>query len=133
LNFPEEFDSKILPSCSANLVVAYYTLQFMFSDQRKSAVKKAYDLLKPDGAMIVFDKVISNNPVIQDIFIHTYYDFKVENGFSEKEIISKTQSLKSVMKSRDVTYITNELKEAGFSSVEQVFSWMNFRGFLAVK
>lgn len=133
LVFPDELEVDFLVASSVNLVVSYYTLQFMQSDQRAAAVKKAYELLRPDGAMVVFEKVISDNAIIQDMFTQTYSEFKMENGFSEKEIMSKTQSLKSVMKSRDDSYILRELYAAGFSSVNQVFSWMNFRGYLAVK
>ncbi len=63
----------------------------------------------------------------------SYIDFKIDNGFSADEILSKSRSLKSVLEPFSSKGNIDLLKRAGFKDILTVFKYLSFEGFLAIK
>ena len=61
-----------------------------------------------------------------------YTEIKINNGFSDSEIINKTKS-KGVMELFSSAANIQLAKRAGFKDVMSVFKYVNFEGFLAIK
>ena len=62
-----------------------------------------------------------------------YFDFKLRNNLSEKEILKKSKSLRSSMHLFNENTAKNLLKKSGFSNHEVFFKCLNFIGFIAIK
>ena len=69
----------------------------------------------------------------QDILTQTYNEFKISQGFSPSEIISKSRSLKGVLEPFSTLGNVQLMRRAGFKDIMTVFKYGPFEGFLAIK
>lgn len=117
----------------SSLVTICWTLQFVRPLNRDRLVRKIYSSLAEGGALIVMDKVLTNDSDMNRFFIDFYYEFKRRNGYSEQEIERKREALENVL----IPYRLDEnielFRRNGFATVETFFQWYNFAGFLCVK
>jgi tRNA (cmo5U34)-methyltransferase len=117
----------------SNLIVSYYTIQFINPNVRQQVFNKIYNSLEWGGGFILFEKIRAPDARFQDYASQIYSDYKLNNGFSESEIIHKTRSLKGVMEPYSEQANIDMMKRAGFSDITSVFKWVCFEGFLAIK
>ena len=117
----------------ADLIASYYTVQFIRPAERQRLISKLYESLQWGGALIMFEKVRGPDARFQDILSRLYDDYKLEQGYSAEEIISKSRSLKGVLEPFSTQGNLDLLKRAGFVDVMTVMKNMCFEGFLAIK
>ena len=117
----------------ANLVIAYYTLQFLSLENRKIILKRIWRCLKPGGAFLLFEKVREPNSRLQELAMLLYNDFKLQNGYSGDEIIAKSRSLKGVLEPLSSRENLRFLKDSGFRETGRIFKRLCFEGFIAIK
>src|SRR3990167_3187221 len=117
----------------ADLIVSYYTMQFTPPRHRQEIFDKIYNALNWGGAFIMFEKVRGPDARFQDICVSLYNDFKVRQGFSPEEILSKTRSLKGVLEPFSTEGNLGLMRRAGFTDVMSVCKYICFEGFLAIK
>jgi len=117
----------------ADLIVAYYTVQFIRPAERQRLITKLYDSLQWGGALIMFEKVRGPDARFQDILSRLYDDYKLDQGYSPEEIISKTRSLKGVLEPFSTQGNLDLLQRAGFIDIMTVMKHLCFEGFLAIK
>jgi tRNA (cmo5U34)-methyltransferase len=96
-------------------------------------ISKLYESLQWGGALILFEKVRGPDARFQDILTRLYDDYKLDQGFSAEEIISKTRSLKGVLEPFSTQGNFDLLKRAGFVDIMTVMKHLCFEGFLAIK
>ncbi len=118
---------------AADLLIAYYTMQFIPPSVRQQAYDKLYNSLQWGGALVLFEKVRAPDARFQDIASQLYSDYKLDNGFSEEAIINKSRSLKGVLEPFSTQGNLDLLARAGFTDVMTLAKWVNFEGFLAIK
>ena len=117
----------------ADLIVSYYTIQFIHPKLRQQLIDKIYDSLNWGGAFIMYEKVRANDARFQDIITSLYIDYKLEQGYEAEEIIAKSRSLKGVLEPFSTEGNIEMLKRAGFVDILSVQKYMNFEGFLVIK
>ncbi|MFJ8299074.1 methyltransferase domain-containing protein [Streptomyces sp. NPDC094447] len=117
----------------ADLILSYYSLQFVAPKHRQKVVDEIYDTLNWGGAFIWFEKIRGSDARFQDLFSLLYTDFKLEQHFTPDEIIAKSRSLKGVMEPFSSEANREMLRRAGFVDVMPVFRNLCFEGVLAVK
>ncbi|MBT8336075.1 MAG: methyltransferase domain-containing protein [Gemmatimonadetes bacterium] len=117
----------------ADLIVSYYTVQFVHPRQRQELIDRIYERLNWGGAFLLFEKVRGPDARFQDIFVSLYNDFKAANGFSSDEILNKTSSLKGVLEPFSTEGNLGLLRRAGFTDIATVMKYICFEGFLAIK
>lgn len=117
----------------ADLIISYYTIQFIHPRQRQEMVNKIYESLNWGGAFIWFEKVRGSDARFQDIWTNIYNDYKLEQGYTPDEIISKQRSLKGVLEPFSLDGNMGLLKRAGFIDIATVMTYVPFAGFLAIK
>lgn len=130
------FQVEDIASCmleKSSLIISYYTLQFVHPRWRQTVFDKIYQSLEWGGAFILFEKVRAPDARFQDISTQIYQDFKLEQDFSEAEIISKQRSLKGVLEPFSTQGNLDLLTRAGFVDIMSIMKWVCFEGFLAVK
>lgn len=117
----------------SDMIVSCFTIQFIKQKKRQQIINKIYKSLNWGGGFVMFEKIRGSDARFQDIFTLLYNDFKLMNGFSEKEIINKSRSLKGVMEPFSDFGNTSMLKRAGFRDITTVFQWACFKGYLSIK
>jgi tRNA (cmo5U34)-methyltransferase len=115
------------------IVSAFYTMQFIATSKRQELVNKIFKGLNWGGAFFMVEKVRANDARFQDIMTQLYTEFKLSNGYSDKEIISKGRSLKGVLEPFSTKGNLDMLKRAGFKDIITVIKHGCFEGFLAIK
>jgi len=123
-----EFEFK-----KADLIVAYYTIQFVKPNVRQLVINKIYESLHWGGAFILFEKVRGADARFQDISTSLYNDYKLDQGYSADNIISKSRSLKGVLEPFSTKGNLDLLARAGFIDVMTIMKYVCFEGFLAIK
>lgn len=122
-----------LAIANASVVTICWTLQFVRPLHRDRLIRRIHDGMADGGALIVTDKVLTNDSNMNRFFIDFYYDFKRRNDYSDEEIARKREALENVL----IPYRLDEnlelFRRNGFSTAETFFQWYNFVGFLCVK
>ena len=117
----------------SDLIVSYYTLQFVRPSEKQRLVDLVYQTLKWGGGFLLFEKVRACDARFQDMMTALYTDYKLEQGFAGEEIVSKARSLKGVLEPFSTAGNLEMLKRSGFVDVISVFKYTCFEGFLAIK
>ena len=117
----------------ADMIIAYYTIQFVEERRRQALFDRIYQALNWGGAFILFEKVGAPDSRFQDMMSCLYREFKQRNGFSSDEILNKELSLKGVLKPFSTAGNLGLLNRAGFTDVMTVMKYVCFEGFLAIK
>lgn len=117
----------------ADMIVCYYTVQFVRPSVRQTLIDKLYGSLNWGGALLLFEKVRGADARFQDILTTLYNDYKLRKGYTPEEIVSKTRSLKGVLEPFSTQGNIDMLKRAGFIDIETVQKYLCFEGFLAIK
>lgn len=126
-------DALLMELEPADLVVAYYTVQFVRPSLRQQFIDKIYRTLQWGGGFLLFEKVRGPDARFQDILMTLYNDYKLNQGYTPDEIVSKTRSLKGVLEPFSTQGNVDLLKRAGFSDITTVMKYLCFEGFLAIK
>ena len=117
----------------SDLIVSYYTIQFIKPKFRQKIFDKIYKSLNYGGAFILFEKVRGNDARFQDIFSQLYQEFKHDQGFSKDQIYNKATSIRGVLEPFTSEANVNYMKRAGFKDITSIIKYCSFEGFLAIK
>lgn len=117
----------------ADMITAYYTVQFVRPSVRQTLIDKVYSSLNWGGAFVMFEKVRGPDARFQDIFTSMYNDYKIEQGYTAEEIVGKSRSLKGVLEPFSTQGNIDMLRRAGFVDVVQIMRYVCFEGYLAIK
>jgi tRNA (cmo5U34)-methyltransferase len=117
----------------SDLIIAYYTIQFINPRSRQQLINKIYKSLNWGGAFLFFEKVRAPDARFQDIISLMYNEFKLKNLYTPEDIISKSRSLKGVLEPFSSRGNLDLMKRAGFKDIVTVMKHLCFEGFLAIK
>ncbi len=117
----------------SDLIISYYTIQFIHPKHRQQLINKIYKSLNWGGALFFIEKVRSYDARTQDQLTSIYEEFKIDNGFSLKEINNKKMSLKGILEPFSSRANILMLKRAGFQDVSSIGKFVSFEFFLAIK
>jgi tRNA (cmo5U34)-methyltransferase len=118
---------------NASLVVINFTLQFLKPDLRTDLLSNIYQGLNQGGALILSEKVVSENAQQQSFYEELHAEFKRANGYSDLEISQKRTALENVLIPETSEMHINRLRKTGFDTVTSWFQCFNFNSFCAVK
>ncbi len=118
---------------NASVVTMLWTLQFVRPLSRDTLIRTIYDGLADGGALILAEKILTNNSHVNRLFIELYYDYKRAQGYSDEEIIRKREALENVLVPYRIEENVELFRRNGFELCETFFQYYNFVGFLCVK
>lgn len=116
-----------------DLIVAYYTIQFVRPSMRQGLIDRIYQSLNWGGAFLLFEKVRGADARFQDILSRLYDEYKLKQGYSPDEILGKARSLKGVLEPFSEQGNLDMLRRAGFVDINPVMRYLSFAGYLAIK
>jgi len=117
----------------ASVAMLIFTLQFIRPLRRDRLIADIYKGLRPQGCLLLAEKVLGEESLFNRLFIKYYYDMKRRNGYSENEISQKREALENVLIPYKLLENREMLLAAGFRYVDVFFKWYNFCGLVAVK
>lgn len=115
----------------SNLILCIFTLQFLSFENRQKLIRKMHSGLNDNGALIIAEKEISANGVIQEAFTFANYDYK-KRGFTADQILEKEKTLRKIMNSLPDGKNKTLLEHGGFECF-QFFQSLNFKGWVCLK
>ncbi|HET6655560.1 MAG TPA: carboxy-S-adenosyl-L-methionine synthase CmoA [Gammaproteobacteria bacterium] len=118
---------------NASVVIMLLSLQFMRPLYRERVMRRIYDGMIENSALILIEKLTVGDSLINRLFIRHYYDLKRRRHYSEMEISQKREALENVLIPYRYEENRDLLLDAGFRHVEAFFRWYNFCGMVAVK
>ncbi len=118
---------------NASVVSLVLTLQFTRPLYRERLMKQIFDGMNENGALILVEKLTSEDTTFNRLFIEHYYAYKRRNGYSEMEISNKREALENVLIPYRMEENFDLLKIAGFRTIDVFFRWYNFCGIIAKK
>lgn len=117
----------------ASIVVLNFTLQFVSLADRLRLMQGIAGGLRPDGILILSEKLCFKDPLEQERQTAWHHDFKRAQGYSELEIARKRDALENILQPETAAVHRARLIEAGFSEVYQWFQGFSFVSFVAIK
>lgn len=117
----------------ASVTVMLFTLQFVRPLHRERVIRTIADGTRPDGALILAEKLTESDTLFNRLFIEHYYAMKRRHGYSEMEISRKREALENVLIPYRMEENSELLRRCGFSRVQEFFRWYNFAGVIAVR
>ena len=121
------------PLEKCDLILSYYTIQFVHPKFRQEIISRIYESLNWGGAFILFEKVRAPDARFQDIMTGLYTDYKIDQGYSSEEIVSKSRSLKGILEPFSTNGNYEMLERAGFKDYMTIMKYVSFEGILAIK
>jgi tRNA (cmo5U34)-methyltransferase len=118
---------------NASAVIMTLTLQFVRPLHRERIIREIFEGMTDKGCLIIFEKLVLADSLLNRLFIEFYYEMKRRNGYSDVEITRKREALENVLVPYRVDENVTLLRDAGFRQVDEFFRWYNFCGLLAVK
>jgi tRNA (cmo5U34)-methyltransferase len=118
-----------------NVSLAYglFMIQFVRPADKMHLLQRIHDGLVDGGAFIIAEKTLADTARLQDALAFPYYDYKLEQGFSEKELLDKERSLRGLMNLWTETELKKALRLVGFREIEPIWRNFSFIGILALK
>lgn len=121
------------PIENASIVVLNFTLQFIPKEERRDLLARICEGLVPGGILVLSEKILFDDPLIQEDLTTLHHDFKRANGYSDLEISQKRSSLENVLIPETIADHETRLAAAGFARDEIWLQCFNFASFLAFR
>jgi tRNA (cmo5U34)-methyltransferase len=118
---------------SVNVVLMNWTLQFVRPIHREALLRRIHACLRPGGALLLAEKVLVEDSLLNRMYIEQYYRYKAKQGYTAEEIQRKRESLENVLVPYRVDENVELLKRCGFDAVDTCFRWFNWAAFVAVR
>jgi tRNA (cmo5U34)-methyltransferase len=118
---------------NASVVVLNFTLQFIPREQRDAMIGRIAEGLRPGGIMVLSEKVMFEDPHLDELNIELHHQFKRANGYSELEVARKRTALENVLLPETLKQHRQRIADAGFSSCDVWFQCFNFASLIALK
>jgi tRNA (cmo5U34)-methyltransferase len=116
-----------------SLAFSLFTIQFIPPPDKMPLLRRILDGLVEGGALIIAEKTLADTSRLQDALAFPYYDYKLEQGFSEKELLDKERSLRGKMTLWTESELKRALRRTGFREIETIWRNYTFMGILALK
>jgi tRNA (cmo5U34)-methyltransferase len=118
---------------NASMVVMNYTLQFLDVATRDAIVQRIYDGMLPGGLFLLSEKVIDDDPHMEELLVDLHHEHKRRNDYSQLEISRKRAALENVLVPETVAAHRSRLSNAGFAHTGVWLRYFNFVSIVAIK
>ena len=118
---------------NASMVVMNYTLQFLELAERDGIVARISAGLRPGGLLLLSEKVVDEDPHMEQLLVDLHHEHKRRNDYSALEIARKRAALENVLVPETVAAHRQRLATAGFAHSAVWLRYFNFVSIVAIK
>ncbi len=126
-------DIRDTPITNASMVVMNYTLQFLDLETRDTMVERIAAGLNPGGLFLLSEKVVDQDPHMEELLVDLHHEHKRRNDYSELEISRKRSALENVLVPETVVAHRERLARAGFAHSAVWLRYFNFVSIVAIR
>lgn len=126
-------DIRDIDIVNASMVVLNYTLQFLEPDDRDAMLRRIYDGLNDRGLLVLSEKVVDEDPQMEQLLVDLHHEHKRRNNYSALEISRKRAALENVLIPETVAAHRARLEAAGFSNTAVWLRYFNFVSIIALR
>ena len=126
-------DIRDIEIVNASMVVLNYTLQFLGVDDRDELLRRIARGLNEGGLLVLSEKVVDENPAMEDLLVELHHEHKRRNDYSALEISRKRAALEEVLIPETVATHRERLERAGFSDSAVWLRYFNFVSIIAIR
>lgn len=126
-------DIRDIEFINASMVVLNYTLQFLAPEDRDHMLQRIYDGMNDGGLLVLSEKVVDENPQMEQLLVDLHHEHKRRNNYSALEISRKRAALENVLVPETVAAHRARLKAVGFSNSAVWLRNFNFVSIIALK
>lgn len=128
-----EADVRQIEISRASMVVMNYTLQFLPVDERADMISKIHAGMIDGGVFVLSEKVVDEDPQVEEMLVELHHEFKRRNAYSDLEISRKRAALENVLIPDTVAAHKQRLNDAGFRHSGTWLRYFNFISIVAIK
>ena len=128
-----EADIRDAEIANAAMVVMNYTLQFLDVDARDVLLRRIFDGMLPGGIFVLSEKVVDDDPHMEELLVDLHHEHKRRNDYSQLEIARKRAALENVLVPESVATHRARLQKAGFEHSAVWLRYFNFVSIVALK
>jgi tRNA (cmo5U34)-methyltransferase len=128
-----EANIQDVPIDKASMVVLNYTLQFLPELERDATLRKIAAGMLDDGVLVLSEKVVDEDPRVEQLLVDLHHQFKRQNAYSEMEISRKRKALENVLVPETVATHRSRLLGAGFRHTGVWLRYLNFVSLVAIR
>lgn len=114
-----------------DVVALHYVLQFIPSEQQEDCLRIIRAKMKPGGLLLFAQKEEIECPSYSSVLTKHYNDFRLNMGYTQKEIDSKTAALKNSMWVSTQDETKKLFAKCGFSHTQETMRWGNFSAWVS--
>ena len=118
---------------NASMVVLNYTLQFLQPDRREALLRRAHDGLLRGGILLLSEKVVDEDPRLEELLVDLHHEHKRRNNYSALEISRKRAALENVLIPETVGAHRDRLARVGFPNSAVWLRCFNFVSIVAIR
>jgi tRNA (cmo5U34)-methyltransferase len=118
---------------NASMVVMNYTLQFLDLATRETIIAKIFAGLQQGGIFVLSEKVVDQDPFMEELLVDLHHEHKRRNDYSQLEISRKRAALENVLVPETVAIHRDRLARAGFRHSAIWLRYFNFVSIVAIK
>ena len=118
---------------NASMVVLNYTLQFIDLADRDALLRRICDGMNAGGILVLSEKVVDENPHMEELLVGLHHEHKRRNNYSALEISRKRAALENVLVPETVAAHRARLQAAGFSHSAVWLRYFNFVSIIALR
>lgn len=126
-------DIRDIEIANASMVVMNYTLQFLGIAARDAIIAKIHAGMLPGGLFLLSEKVVDDDPHMEELLVELHHEHKRRNDYSQLEISRKRAALENVLVPESVAAHRTRLALAGFVHSGVWLRYFNFVSIVAIK
>ncbi len=126
-------DIREIAITNASMVVLNYTLQFLELADRDAVIQKILDGLIGGGVLVLSEKVVDDDPRVEELLVALHREHKRRNNYSALEISRKRAALEKVLIPESVAEHRERLARAGFRHAAVWLRYFNFVSIVAIR
>ncbi len=126
-------DIREVAIANASMVVLNYTLQFLDLADRDVVIQKIHDGLIDGGVLVLSEKVVDDDPRVEELLVDLHHEHKRRNNYSALEVSRKRAALEKVLIPESVADHRERLAKAGFGHAVVWLRYFNFVSIVAIR
>lgn len=126
-------DIREIEIINASMVVLNYTLQFLAPGDRDAILLRVFEGLNDGGLLLLSEKVVDENPHMEELLVDLHHEHKRRNNYSALEISRKRAALEDVLVPETVSAHRARLEMAGFAHTAVWLRYFNFVSIIALR
>lgn len=119
-------------SSAPTVILSVLTLQFVPIEYRHRLLRECRQATMDGGCMIIVEKVLGETLETNEVLVDVYHGLKRGHGYTQEAVDRKRLALEGVLVPLTAAWNEDLLRRSGWEPVEVLWSWANFRAWLAV-